>query len=80
MITQQEYKRIKEILGNSYVSDLREVMKVNNIEGYSDGYIRQIVTGKYSNPKIESCVWKLTSVKLEEKNRTDAVKKTILNS
>lgn len=79
MILPKETKRLKEILGNNYVPELRKVLEANNVRHYTSGYLRQIFNGTSENPEVESCIWKLASIKKQQQIEMNNAKKSILN-
>ncbi|HEA19981.1 hypothetical protein LCGC14_1215630 [marine sediment metagenome] len=81
MITKQERKKIKKILGNEYspsvAIELNKAGSVNRFgDAYSDGYIRNVFNG-YEHPTIERAIYAAVETKLkenlEEKKRREAI-------
>lgn len=80
MITSEERKKLREILGNSYTKEVVKGLIDNGLKVYPRNYIRRVFNEGINNPNIEMVIWKVASVKKQQQNELNKAKNQILKS
>lgn len=83
MITKNEQKQLKKILGSHYTKAVLKILLANDIRtkkgiSHNATYIRAVFQGLRNNKEIESAIWEVASNKKRETEEFNNKKKTIL--
>ncbi len=85
MITKNEQKRLKPIIGSHYTAAILKILmakRIHNKNGrpHNATYIRMVFQGFRNNKEIENAIWKLAVHKKREIKNLNITKQRILNN
>lgn len=85
MITKNEQKRLKPIIGSHYTAAVLKILSAKRIRNknglpHNATYVRMVFQGFRNNKEIENAIWKLAVYKKKEIKNLNITKQRILNN
>lgn len=85
MISPEETKQLKNIIGSTYTEDVLELLNTKGIRNrnghpHTAEYVRVVFIGLRSNQDIEAAIWELAQLKKAEADEVAKQKENILNN
>lgn len=85
MITKNEQKQLKPIIGSHYTAAVIKILltkKIRNKNGFPHNatYVRMVFQGLRNNKEIENAIWKLAVHKKTAIKKLNVTKRHILNN
>ncbi|WP_298427983.1 hypothetical protein [uncultured Kordia sp.] len=83
MIHEEQYKKLKKVLGYHYTDRVLKILKENKVTNrkgkpYGTSMIRNVFNGLNENKKIENAILELFAQTIEKSERQEALKNELL--
>ncbi len=83
MIHEEQYKKLKKVLGYHYTDRVLKILKENKVTNrkgkpYGTSMIRNVFNGLNENKKIENAILELFAQTIEKNERQEALKNELL--
>ena len=85
MITKEETKKLREIIGYPWITQIMEALNEAEVynryeKPYSSVFVSLVFNGKRENKPLEHFIWRMAEQKKEEDDRERERKKAIIGS